>query len=401
VLADTPPKTAEGTLWTIARLELPPESTAPVARRVSALRCAAAEKLARGAWDSDVLVGCDLADGEAGERARLAALDRGQLVKARRSAWLELARETRHVRVREAAVEAIGRHPELGDLARTVLADAIGASEPGVVAMAAGVIRAHSERVYVLAEREKRAALDPRAPPPTPNPEREVDSHVASALRAAITLSWPEDLVETRAALLDAVLAVGLDGAHAYADRACHDPNVTVRARAATALAAAGTPADCSQSAVAAASAPELAHPIGRRMRVVFDTDAGTLGVMLDPAFAPVAVTRIVSLARSGFYDGIAVHRVVPGFAVQLGDRRADGYGGSGALLRCETSPVPFGALDVGMALAGRDTGSSQIFVTLARYPHLDGQYAWIGRAEGNWSAVAEGDMVHRATVEE
>ena len=85
------------------------------------------------------------------------------------------------------------------------------------------------------------------------------------------------------------------------------------------------------------------------------------------------------------------MHRVVPGYVVQLGDPGGDGYGGSGELLRCETSPAPFGPLDVGVALAGRDTGSSQIFVTLARYPKLDGDYARVGRAEGDWGAVAEG----------
>jgi cyclophilin family peptidyl-prolyl cis-trans isomerase len=139
-------------------------------------------------------------------------------------------------------------------------------------------------------------------------------------------------------------------------------------------------------------------------VRVVFDTDAdatGPLSIAFDPALAPVAATRFVSLARSGFYTGVTVHRVVPGFVVQFGDRGGDGYGGAGASLRCETSPAPFGALDVGVALAGRDTGSSQIFVALARLPHLDGEYAWVGRAEGNWDAVAGGDVIRAVRVEE
>jgi len=114
-----------------------------------------------------------------------------------------------------------------------------------------------------------------------------------------------------------------------------------------------------------------------------------------------LAATRLVALARSGFFTGIVVHRVVPGFVVQFGDRGGDGYGGSGASLRCETSPTTFGPLDVGVALAGRDTGSSQIFVTLERSPRLDGQYSWVGRAEGDWNAVAEGDVVRAVTVED
>jgi peptidyl-prolyl cis-trans isomerase B (cyclophilin B) len=89
----------------------------------------------------------------------------------------------------------------------------------------------------------------------------------------------------------------------------------------------------------------------------------------------------------------------VPGFVVQFGDPEGDGYGGSGTPLRCETSPVPFAALDVGMALAGRDTGSSQLFVSLARTPHLDGEFTRVGRAEGDWTKVAEGDVVRSARI--
>jgi cyclophilin family peptidyl-prolyl cis-trans isomerase len=400
-LGDDAPKNAEPALWTLSRIELAPGLPASLARRVSALRCAAAQKLARGAWDSDVLASCDVAGGEAGERARLASLDRGPLVTARRAAWLGLARGAAHLRVREAAVDAIAHHPELGDLARAVLAESLGASEPGLVATAANVVVAHPERVRVLAQSELRAALDPRAPPPTANPVREIDPHIAGALRAAIAHTWPEDLVETRTALVDAALAIGLDQAGAYAQAACRDTNATVRARAARALVAAGDPADCSRPGSLGAPAAEMGRTIARSTRVAFDTDAGALGVSFDPAFAPIAATRFVSLARSGFFDGIAVHRVVPGFVVQFGDRGGDGYGGSGKLLRCETSPAPFAPFDVGVALAGRDTGSSQLFVTLARYPNLDGQYAWVGRADGDWNAVTEGDMVQRARVEE
>ena len=104
--------------------------------------------------------------------------------------------------------------------------------------------------------------------------------------------------------------------------------------------------------------------------KIVFKTDAGVeLTVFLEPELSPITATRIASLVKSGFYKGIVVHRVVPGFVVQLGDPDGDGYGGAGTSLRCETSPVPFGLLDVGMALAGRDTGSSQFFVTLSRTP--------------------------------
>ncbi len=53
------------------------------------------------------------------------------------------------------------------------------------------------------------------------------------------------------------------------------------------------------------------------------------------------------------------------------------------------------------MALAGRDTGSSQLFVTLSRTPHLDGEYTRVGRAEGDWAALGQGDVITDAKIVE
>jgi cyclophilin family peptidyl-prolyl cis-trans isomerase len=68
--------------------------------------------------------------------------------------------------------------------------------------------------------------------------------------------------------------------------------------------------------------------------------------------------------------------------------------------MRSETSPVAFGPLDVGVALSGRDTGSSQFFVALTRAPNLDGRYPWVGRADGDWEAIVDGDVVRSVRVE-
>jgi cyclophilin family peptidyl-prolyl cis-trans isomerase len=401
-LGATPPKKAEPSLWSVARLDPPQGASPALRRRLSALRCAAAVRLARGAWESDVVGQCDVADGEAGERARLESLDRATLNRPRRAAWAELARSA-HPRVREAALESLGRHPELGDAGRVAIAEALASPAPGIVAVAADILQGHPDRVFVLAESERKAALDPAAPPPSPNPAREIDPVVAKALRLALGHPWREDEIETRIALVDAALAAGLPEGADLARRECRDDNVTVRARGAKALAAAGEkepkcPAPERVDAGAPASPPPA---LPSAVRIVFDTDAGTLGVRLSPEVAPVAAARILALARSGFYTGVVVHRVVQGFVVQLGDRGGDGYGGSGETLRCETAPAAFAPFDVGLALAGRDTGSSQIFVTLARYPHLDGEYPWLGRADGDWTAVAEGDVVRAVRVEE
>ena len=131
-----------------------------------------------------------------------------------------------------------------------------------------------------------------------------------------------------------------------------------------------------------------------------FETDAGPVRLRLESGLAPVAVARVLQLARSGFYAGTVIHRVAPGFVVQFGDPGGDGFGGAGqSFLRCETSPVSFSSLRVGMALAGRDTGSSQLFLTLGNFPHLDGDYPLIGTAEPGWERLAEGDVIRRVEV--
>jgi cyclophilin family peptidyl-prolyl cis-trans isomerase/uncharacterized SAM-binding protein YcdF (DUF218 family) len=401
------PKEALPSLRALSVLSAPGAVPPMLARRISQLRCLAASALANGAYEADVLKKCDLSEGGLiGERAKLATLARRPLTADRRVAWIAMTRSPR-VRVREEALEAIARHPELGDAARAALNEALGSGLPGVVATAADVVQGHPDRVMVLSAREIRGALDPTAPPPTGNPSHDVDKATAAALEGALKHPWAEDLVETRVGLLDAATAVRLPSAHEAAEKACHDPNASVRDHALKALRALGdAPLSCAPPAPTTtagmdggvAPVPPLAS---HTVKVTFETDAGQLAIVFEPDLAPVAVARFVLLARKGFYNGLAVHRVVPGFVAQFGDPGGDGYGGSGSLLRCETSPVPFRALDVGVALSGRDTGSSQLFVTLGRYPHLDGEYPRVGFAQGDWGAVAEGDVIREVKVEE
>jgi cyclophilin family peptidyl-prolyl cis-trans isomerase len=319
-------------------------------------------------------------------------------VGARRTAWLALVASKNAVIV-EAALEAIDGHAELADAARSALVTALGDARPGVVATAAERVQKHPERAQVLSAKERRNALDPSAPPPSLHPAEEVDPALATALDAALAKTWTESFTETRAALLEAAVAVRLPKAKAAAATLCMDPNTTLLDHAQKALRALGDAKAACPAPPDMPVAPELASPHGGKLR--FETDAGNLSIVLDPVLAPVASTRIVDLAKAGFFKGIVVHRVVPGFVAQFGDPGADGYGGADKLLRCETSPVPFGTLDVGVALAGRDTGSSQLFVTLGRVPHLDGDYARIGHAEGDWAAVSEGDVVRDVHVDD
>jgi len=395
------PKRAEPALLVLAALKAPTEPKPGFARRLAEIRCSAALALARGAYDADILRKCDAESSETSQRTRLTSLLRRPLVRDRLAAFRAFAK-SEHVRVREEAVEALASHPEVGGAGAHVIADALASKHAGLVATAAEMLHTHPERAIVLAESEKRAALDPRSPPPTANPAQELAPAVAKALSAAIAEKWPEDRFETRIALVEAAASVRHPQAKEIATLACSDPNQVLRERALKALRTLGAPVTaCDAPERDPTGAAELGATLAKPTRVVFTTDAGELAIVLEPELSPITVTRIASLVKSGFYKGVVVHRVVPGFVAQLGDPDGDGYGGSGTSLRCETSPVAFNRLEVGMALAGRDTGSSQFFVTLSRTPHLDGEYTRVGRAEGDWASVAQGDVILDARIVE
>ena len=113
---------------------------------------------------------------------------------------------------------------------------------------------------------------------------------------------------------------------------------------------------------------------------VTFYTSTGDFVIELFPDKAPINVANFISLIQDGFYKGIAFHRVVPGYVTQAGDPRGDGWGGPGYSVPCEYNRSFFDRGVVGIAHAGKDTGSSQFFVTQTPQPHLNGQYTAIGK---------------------
>lgn len=117
------------------------------------------------------------------------------------------------------------------------------------------------------------------------------------------------------------------------------------------------------------------------RMRILL---SGTRSVTLrlDPAVAPMNVANLVLLARKGFFNGRLVPRVVPDFVVQMGSPFDTMDGGPGHTVRCEDSLDWYGPGSVGMALAGKDTGGSQFFITTNATPHLTGMYTRLGEVE-------------------
>jgi len=164
------------------------------------------------------------------------------------------------------------------------------------------------------------------------------------------------------------------------------------------------TPSTLSETPAPVSDAlPVSAFPrADERLRAVFTLDHGEVEIALLPEQAPATVARFVQLAERGFYDGLRFHRVVPGFVVQGGDPRGDGYGGPGFSQRCEDNRVRYERGTVGMALAGRDTGGSQFFIAQAAQPHLDGRYTAFGRVVRGMEHIDEvlpDDVMRRVRI--
>ncbi|HSB63215.1 MAG TPA: peptidylprolyl isomerase [Thermoanaerobaculia bacterium] len=117
-------------------------------------------------------------------------------------------------------------------------------------------------------------------------------------------------------------------------------------------------------------------------------TARGSFRIQLLAEDAPLTVESFRALAGRRFFDGMAIHRVVPDFVVQTGDPRGDGSGGPGYAIRDEINPNRYARGAVGMALSGADTGGSQWFVALSPQLHLDGGYAVFGRVLDGWDVL-------------
>jgi len=114
--------------------------------------------------------------------------------------------------------------------------------------------------------------------------------------------------------------------------------------------------------------------------RVRLETSRGEFILELYPQKAPVTIANFLKLVRQGFYENIYFHRVIPGFVIQAGDPRGDGWGGPGYTIPCEYNNIFFDRGVVGMAHAGKDTGGSQFFITHTPQPHLNGRHTAFGR---------------------
>ena len=119
-------------------------------------------------------------------------------------------------------------------------------------------------------------------------------------------------------------------------------------------------------------------------------SNGGEMRAELYLSQAPNTVANFISLANSGFYDGLEFFRVVPGVFVQTGDPLNDGTGGPGYAIRGEFSENGYegntlshtrGVLSMCHRLNEPDSAGSQFFIMQGSFPtDYDGQYAAFGK---------------------
>ena len=142
-------------------------------------------------------------------------------------------------------------------------------------------------------------------------------------------------------------------------------------------------------------------------------TNKGTMKVSFYEADAPGTVANFIKLAKSGFYDGLKWHRVLPNFVIQGGCPNTregatgiPGTGGPGYKIPCElTGGNQFHDKGVlSMAHAGRNTGGSQFFIVLSRAQtaHLDRNQTCFGKLPEGLDvldSIRQGDSIDKIII--
>ena len=144
----------------------------------------------------------------------------------------------------------------------------------------------------------------------------------------------------------------------------------------------------------------DKSHPIA----TITMKDGGVIQLELYPEVAPESVKNFISLANSGFYDGLIFHRVILGFMIQGGDPLGKGTGGPGYAIKGEFAANGVqndishvrGVLSMARSSA-YNRGGSQFFIVQTDSTYLDGNYAAFGRVTSGMDVV---DAIAKTTTD-
>ena len=141
--------------------------------------------------------------------------------------------------------------------------------------------------------------------------------------------------------------------------------------------------------AVASVNAEERKPMNSANEVAVIKTSEGEMIAEFWPDVAPNTVENFKKLARSGFYDGTAFHRIVKAFMIQGGDPLTKdptkesryGTGDPGYKIKAEFNDRSHERGVLSMARSSDpDSAGSQFFICLANVSRLDHQYTTFGK---------------------
>ena len=124
----------------------------------------------------------------------------------------------------------------------------------------------------------------------------------------------------------------------------------------------------------------------------VIKTTAGEMILDFWPDVAPKTVENFKTLAKKGFYDGTAFHRIVKGFMIQGGDPLTKnpameddwGTGNPGYKIKAEFNDRSHQRGVISMARSQHpDSAGSQFFICLGNASFLDKNYTAFGQLSG------------------
>ncbi len=125
--------------------------------------------------------------------------------------------------------------------------------------------------------------------------------------------------------------------------------------------------------------------------QAVIKTSYGEMTVAFWPDVAPKTVENFKKLAKEGFYDGTAFHRIIKGFMIQggcpntkEGSTDMPGTGGPGYKVKAEFNAKPHVRGVLSMARSQHpDSAGSQFFICHGDARFLDKQYTAFGQLVG------------------
>ncbi|MDQ2866311.1 MAG: peptidylprolyl isomerase [Candidatus Eremiobacteraeota bacterium] len=133
-------------------------------------------------------------------------------------------------------------------------------------------------------------------------------------------------------------------------------------------------------------------------------TEKGDIVFSFFPDEAPVHCAAFIKLSEAGFYNGLAFHRVEPGFVVQGGDPEGDGTGGPGYTLKAEFNHKPHLRGTAAMARSSSpNSAGSQFYLCLDDARFLDNQYTVFGQMNDGFETldrIRRGDIMTSVVIE-